>query len=55
MDSIKEFLLQIEDSTSDFLLKVEGSKQELKNVEGLSRNSFQNSTELGTLDILLKK
>ena len=42
MDSTKELLLQIEDSTNEFLFKIEDSKQEIKNVEGLSRNSFQN-------------
>ena len=42
MDSTKESLLQIEDSTNEFLFKIEDSKQEIKNVEGLSRNSFQN-------------
>ena len=42
MDSTKELLLQIEDSTNEFLFKLEDSKQEIKNVEGLSRNSFQN-------------
>ena len=43
MDSTTELSLQIEDSSNEFLFKIEDSKQEIKNIEGLSRNSFQNT------------